>query len=145
DQTDELVAGNKVWFFYDPQQDTFRTYVTRGDAGQTPVQVRRVAKRQLIKERDTFKSERDTAQSEATTLAQEKTQLESDIATKQNSLFYHAAATKSLQEQGVLSPVLKRLQDMKGLVFDESLDLRAGTSINLVPQSFGLDQIRAVR
>src|SRR5262249_50061860 len=30
DQTDELVAGNKVWFFYDPQQDTFRTYVTRG-------------------------------------------------------------------------------------------------------------------
>src|SRR5262249_39989302 len=112
DQTDELVAGNKVWFFYDPQQDTFRTYVTRGDAGQTPVQVRRVAKRQLIKERDTFKSERDTAQSEATTLAQEKTQLESDIATKQNSLFYHAAATKSLQEQGVLSPVLKRLQDM---------------------------------
>src|SRR5262249_30254987 len=32
DQTDELLAGNKVWFFYDPQQDTFRTYVTQGEA-----------------------------------------------------------------------------------------------------------------
>ncbi len=145
DQTDELLAGNKVWFFYDAQQDAFRTYVTRGDAGQTPVQVRRAQKHQLVKERDAYKTERDTAQTEAAALAQVKTQLESDIATRQNSLYYHAANTRSLREQGVLSPVLRRFHDMKGLTFDESLDLRAGTSIDLVPQNYGLDQIRAVR
>src|SRR5437867_1253873 len=61
DQTDELLPGNKVWFFYDPQRDIFRTYVTQGDAGQTPLVVRRARQRQLLKERDTFKSERDTA------------------------------------------------------------------------------------
>ena len=138
DQTDELLAGNKVWFFYDPQQDTFRTYVTQGDAGQTPVVVRRARQRRLIKERD-------TAQAAAVTLEQEKSQLESDIATRQNSLFYHAASDVRLKDQGVLSPVLKRLRDMKSVTFDESLDLRQGTSIDLVPQTYGLEQIRAVR
>jgi hypothetical protein len=145
DQSDELLAGNKVWFFYDPNQDTFRTYVTRGDAGQTPVQLRRVRQRLLVKERDTAISERDTAQSEAVALAQAKSQLESDIATRQNSVYYHAANAQKLRDQGVLSPVLKRLRDMKGLTFDDSLDLRAGSSINLVPQSYGLDQISSVR
>src|SRR5256885_1184502 len=41
DQTDELVPGNKVWFFYDQGRDTFRTYVTQGEAGQTPLAIRR--------------------------------------------------------------------------------------------------------
>jgi len=145
DRTDELVAGNKVWFFYDPQQDAFRTYVTRGDAGQTPIQVRRAAKRKLVKERDTYKTERDMAQTEAATLAQDKAQLENDIATRQNSLYYHAATTRNLKDQGVLSPLLNRLRDMKNVRFDESLDLRAGTSIDLVPRNYGLDEIRAVR
>jgi hypothetical protein len=138
DQTDELLAGNKVWFFYDPEQDTFRTYVTQGEAGQTPVRVRRAHQRQLVKERD-------NAQAEAAQLEQVKSHLESDIATRENSLFYHAANAQNLRDQGVLSPVLKRLRDLKGLTFDESLDLRAGTSINLLPQNYGLDQIRMVR
>jgi len=145
DQTDELLAGNKVWFFYDPQQDSFRTYVTQGDAGQTPVRVRRARQRRLVKERDAYRSERDNAQAEAAALEQVKSQLESDIATRQNSLFYHAANAQNLRDQGVLSPVLKRLRDMKGLTFNESLDLRAQTSIDLVPQNFGLEQIRMVR
>jgi len=145
DQTDELLAGNKVWFFYDPQQDSFRTYVTQGSAGQTPVQVRRARQRQLVKERDTYRSERDTAQQETAALEQVKSQLETEIATRQNSLFYHAASDENLRGQGVLSSVLKRLRDVKGVTFDESLDLRQGTSIDLVPQNFGLDQIRVVR
>ena len=138
DQTDELLAGNKVWFFYDPQQDTFRTYVTLGDAGQTPIQVRRARQSKLVQERDVYKTERDTAQAE-------RAALESDLATRQNSLFYHAASDENLRGQGVLSSVLKRLRDVKGVTFDESLDLRQGTSIDLVPQNFGLDQIRVVR
>ena len=138
DQTDELLAGNQVWFFYDPQQDTFRTYVTQGDAGQTPIRVRRANQRKLIRERD-------TAQAHAENLERVKSELESDIATRQNSLFYHAASDVSLTGQGVLSPVLKRLRDVQGVQFEESLDLRAGNSISLTPQSYGLDQIRSVR
>src|SRR3989441_367077 len=121
DQTDELVAGNKVWFFYDQGRDTFRTYVTQGEAGQTPLAVRRATKRRLIKERDQALVQRDeaaTARDEAVRtvndLQQVKTSLEADIAVlrenkaalegsvqrlssdlsfRQNSLFYHAAST----------------------------------------------------
>src|SRR3989454_1903312 len=48
DQTDELLAGNKVWFFYDAARDTFRTYVTQGEAGQTPPPVRRGPKKGVV-------------------------------------------------------------------------------------------------
>jgi len=159
DQTDELVAGNKVWFFYDPQTDAFRTYVTQGEAGLTPLAVRRARQRQLIKERDTFKAERDTAQTEVaglqvtnadleqtkTSLEDTRTRLENDIATRENSLYYHAANEKSLKDQGVLSSVLKKVRDVKGISYDESLDLREGTTITLLPENYGLAEIREVR
>jgi hypothetical protein len=145
DQTDELVPGNQVWFFYDPGRDSFRTYVTRGTAGQTPIVVRRARQRELVKERDTFKSERDTAQADAASLQLAKTQLEDELVLKQNSLFYHAASSQNLKEQGILSPVLRRLNNVKGLNYDESLDLRQETSITLFPQSFSLEEIHAVR
>jgi hypothetical protein len=159
DQTDELVAGNKVWFFYDPKTDAFRTYVTQGEAGLTPLAVRRARQRQLIKERDTFKAERDTAQTEVaglqvtnadleqtkTSLEDTRTRLENDIATRENSLYYHAANEKSLKDQGVLSSVLKKVRDVKGISYDESLDLREGTTITLLPENYGLAEIREVR
>lgn len=152
DQTDELVAGNQVWFFYDPNQDTFRTYVTQGTAGQTPIMVRRAQKKALIKERDVAKAERDTAQSErdnaqaqAAQLDEQKTQLENEMATKANSVYYHAASSQALKDQGVLSGVLKRLQDVKNVSYDQSLDLRAGSTITLTPQAYGLETIKGVR
>ncbi|HKQ98965.1 MAG TPA: hypothetical protein VJV75_13905, partial [Candidatus Polarisedimenticolia bacterium] len=173
DRSDELVAGNHVWFFYDPNQDTFRTYITQGEAGQTPLAVRRAKQRQLIAERDTLKVERDTehtareaAETEVASLEQRKTQLESDIsllqqnkadlesnvdrlskdlAFRQNSLFYHAEASRSLKDKGVLSGVLARVKDVKGVTYDEALDLRQATSINLDPNLFGLEKIHDVR
>jgi hypothetical protein len=145
DLTDELLPGNQVWFFYDPQKDTFRTYVTAGDAGQTPVAMRRARTRQLVKERDAYKQERDTAQEHVASLEQDKSQLEDELVTRQNSLYYHAESDQSLKEQGVLSPVLKRVRDVKGVSYDQALDLRAGTSITLDPRAYGLDRIRSVR
>lgn len=173
DQTDELLAGNKVWYFYDADRDTFRTYVTQGEAGQTPLAVRRAQKRQLIKERNTYKTERDSAQAEVATLQQTKAELEAtksqletdvdgltqrkaelegkvddltrDIATRENSLYYHAENERSLKDSGVLSSVLKKMRDVKGLHYDESLDLRQGTIITLTPQNYGLAGIREVR
>ena len=173
DQTDELVPGNKVWFAYDSKQDTFRTYVTRGEANQTPLAVRRALQRKIISERDEARTERDSAQSERDTaraevsqLQQVKAGLESDIAAlqqnktaleasvarlsgdlsfRQNSLFYHAANVHDLRQQGVLTSVLKRVQDVKPVNFDTALDLRENTTITLDPQSFGLERIGRVR
>jgi predicted nucleic acid-binding Zn-ribbon protein len=166
DQTDELVPGNKVWFAYDPKDDAFRTYITRGEAKQLPLALRRANQRNLIGERDTARSERDVAQAEVSNLQQIKAGLETDISMlqankasledsvarlssdlsfRQNSLFYHAANERSLKDQGVLSPVLKRVKDVKPLQYEASLDLRSGTTINLEPRLFGLESIGRVR
>ena len=173
DRTDVLLAGNHVWFFYDPRQDTFRTYVTQGEAGQTPLAVRRAQQRKLLAERDTAINERDqehtarqVAETEVTSLEARKQQLESDInllqqnkadlessvdrlsrdlAFRQNSLFYHAETQRSLKDRGVLSSVLARVKDVKGVDYNESLDLRNGTSIALDPGAFGLTKIKEVR
>jgi hypothetical protein len=173
DQTDELLPGNQVWFFYDPQQDVFRTYVTQGEAGRTPLAVRRALQRKLI-------SERDAAQAAVTALEQTKSTLEADISTlrqtqaelearkaelethkarlesnvdqlskdlsfQQNSLFYHAASARELKDKGILTTVLKRVRDVKGVSFDKALDLRQGTTIYLTPGRFGLERIRDVK
>jgi len=145
DQTDELLAGNQVWFFYDPQKDTFRTYVTAGDAGQTPVMARRAKTRQIIKERDTARKERDSAVEHATEVEEAKAQVEDEFTVHRNSLFYHAASDRTLKEQGVLTGFLKRVRDVRGITFDESVNLAQETTIDLDPASYGLDQIRSVR
>ncbi|MGH9869670.1 MAG: hypothetical protein ACREAA_16080 [Candidatus Polarisedimenticolia bacterium] len=138
DQTDELLAGNQVWFFHDAQNDTFRTYVTAGSAGQTPVTVRRARTRQLIKERD-------SARVQAASLKQEKTELQDAFVAHQNSLFYHAESDQALKEKGVLSGFLKRVQDVKSISYDQSVNLAQETTISLDPHAYGLDQIRSVR
>jgi hypothetical protein len=180
DQTDELVAGNKVWFFYDPERDSFRTYVTQGTAGQTPLVVRRALKRQLVTERDAAQAKvndleqtkaqletqisglnndiqilgdrRTELETEVAGLQQNKTQLENkvtdlsaDLAFRQNSLFYHAASEQELKDKGVLSSVLKRVQDVKGVEYEQALDLRQSTTLTLTPGTYGLSHIKSVR
>lgn len=173
DQTDELLPGNKVWFFYDPRQDTFRTYVTQGEAGRTPLVVRRAVKRALISERDAaraeaaeLETERDVARAEIRKLEQIKSNLEtdvallrrnkerleasvqrlsSDLAFQENTLRYHAASVSDLKELGVLSRVLKRVEDIREIDFDSALDLRRASSITLTPELFGLERITRVR
>ncbi|HET6278448.1 MAG TPA: hypothetical protein VFG08_06675, partial [Candidatus Polarisedimenticolia bacterium] len=173
DQTDELLPGNQVWFFYNPEQDVFRTYVTAGEAGRTPLAVRRAKQRQLIGERDaartdavTYASERDAARADVDQLQRVKADLESDIdglqhtrrelesnvsrlssdlAFQTNSLFYHAASIAELKDKGVLTRVLKNVDDMRDVQFDTALDLRRDTTITLRPEVFGLESIRNVK
>ena len=109
--------------------------MTAGDAGQTPVTLRRARTRQLVKERDVYKQERDSAQGQVASLQQDKSQLEDEIATKQNSLYSHADSDQNL----------KRLRDVKGVSYDQSVDLSQETSIALDPRAYGLEQIRSVR
>lgn len=73
DLNEDLIPGFKVWYNYDKDKNTFRTYVTQGEAGQTPLAVKRALKRKLINERDTEKARADS-------LEQTKTQLETNIA-----------------------------------------------------------------
>src|SRR6185436_14530357 len=72
DLNEELVPGFKVWYNYDKEKDTFKTYVTQGEAGQTPLAVKRAMKRKLI-------GERDVAMAKAVALEQTKKSLEGDI------------------------------------------------------------------
>ncbi|HEV8202096.1 MAG TPA: hypothetical protein VGS03_18960 [Candidatus Polarisedimenticolia bacterium] len=145
DQTDELVPGNKVWFLYNPKDDSFRTYVTRGDALQTPVMVRRAQKKELLAERDGARSERDAAQQQAAQKEQERAAIEAEMHTRENSVYYHAASNTSLKESGVLSPITSKIQDVKSIGYDQSVDLRSKTTIDLVPERYGLQQIRSIR
>jgi hypothetical protein len=145
DQSDELVPGNQVWFFYDKDKDSFRTYVTRGDARMTPNTLRRQKTKALVTERDTFRTQRDAAEQTAGELAQQKAQLENDIEVAKNSIHYYAATDDVLKANGVLSPVLKKVQTTKGISFDNALDLRTGQTITLDPKAFGLAEIRSLR
>lgn len=76
DQTEMLLPGNKVWFFYDPDRDFFRTYVTAGNAGRTPGVVRRAMTRQLVRERDASRQEAASLAAERIQLAEEITVLQ---------------------------------------------------------------------
>jgi hypothetical protein len=166
DLTDELLPGNKVWFFHDAEKDAFRTYVTQGEAGRTPLAVRRALQRRLISERDAAQAAAQVAQAAVQSLEQVKQGLEADIAGlrrdktgletdvarlsrdlafQQNSLFYHAASLRDLKDQGVVTAVLKRVRDVKGVTFEAALDLREATMIVLTPGAFGLERIKTVR
>jgi chromosome segregation ATPase len=176
---EDLVPGFKVWFNYFKEEDKFKTYVTRGEAGQTPLAVARASKRNLI-------HERDVAVARATALEETKATLETDItrlmgdvhsledrkaelniqvadlearnqdlnekgqklsedlSLTQNSMYYYANSQQALAEQGVLSRFMKNLKDVKGISYDESLDLRQSTSINLEAQPYGLTEIKDV-
>jgi len=158
DRSDELVAGNHVWFFYDPKQDTFRTYVTIGEAGQTPLAVRRAKERKLIAERDEFRTQRDTAQAgkdaaeaQVSSLSERKAQLESDVSgLEKNKADWKTTSTgcratspsgrtpssitreRALPERARRAQrVLAHVKDVKGVTYDTSLDLRQATSITL--------------
>ncbi|HET6371722.1 MAG TPA: hypothetical protein VFG76_00300 [Candidatus Polarisedimenticolia bacterium] len=179
DLSEDLVPGFKVWYNYDKENNTFKTYVTQGEAGQTPLAVKRALKRQLI-------GERDSAMAKAAALEQTKTSLEKDVASlqtdvrgledrkgtlevqvadlearngdlqtrgdrleddlafRQNSLFYYAGSEGQLAQQGVLTRFLKNLKDIKGITYDDALDLRQAKSISFTPAAYGLRSIKGV-
>jgi len=179
DLTEELLPGFKVWYNYEKESDVFKTYVTQGEAGQTPLAVKRAVKRKLIAERDVAVArvqsleetkkglDQDIARLETDVMTLEdrrgqlETQvagletrnqdlqvrgdrLEDDLAFRKNSLFYHASSEGALAQQGVLTRFLKNLKDVKGIDYDETLDLRQAKSISFSPEPYGLKSISGV-
>lgn len=179
DLNENLIPGFKVWYNYDENKDSFRTYVTKGEAGQTPLAVKRAVKRKLIDERDVAQAraeeltekkaelEVDIDKLEAevsgleekkgelegkvsdlvarnTSLTETKESLESDLAFRQNSLYYHAGSEKELTKQGILTKFLENVKDVNAIDFAETLDLRQAQSISFRPGPYGLKSIRDI-
>ncbi len=111
DMTDELLPGNRVWFFYDGDRDAFRTYVTQGEATQTPVALRRAQKRGLI-------TERDEAQQRAEVLA---TDLEVTRAEKEREVAMLSEEVQGLQDRR--SMLEMEVTGLEGRVSDLSAEL----------------------
>jgi hypothetical protein len=179
DLNEDLTPGFKVWYNYDKENGTFKTYVTQGEAGQTPLAVKRAIKRNLIGERDAAMAKATALETTKKGLEQDISRLETDVrgledrrstlevqvadlegrnndlqsrgdrleadlAFRQNSLFYHADSEGSLAQQGVLTRFLKNLKDVKGISYDETLDLRQAKSISFTPEAYGLKKIRGL-
>jgi len=179
DLTENLVPGFKVWYNYNKDDDTFKTYVTQGEAGQTPLAVKRALSRRLVNERDaalaksqalvqtkkTLEGDVARLETDVRGLEDRKSTLEtqvadldarngdlqsrgdhlqSDLEFRQNSLYYHASSEKDLAQQGVLTRFLKNLKDVKGISYDDALDLRQAKSISFAPGSYGLKTIKGV-
>src|SRR5438093_8645473 len=70
--------------------------------------------------------------------------LQTDLEFRQNSLFYHASSERALAQQGVLTRFLKNLKDVKGVSYDDALDLRQAKSISFSPEAYGLKSIKGV-
>lgn len=176
DLSEDLIPGFKIWYNYDKEKGTFKTYVTQGEAGQTPLAVKRAVKRKLIGERDEAVAKAQALEQTKSALEQDISQLEvdikgledrrstlevqvadldarnqdlqargdrleSDLEFKRNSLFYHADSAKVLANQGVLTRFLKNLKDVKGVTFEDAVDLRQARSITFDPQAYGLKSI----
>jgi hypothetical protein len=75
----DMVAGNKVWFYYAKDKDMFASWVQRGDAKQEPYTLQLAKRRQLI-------SERDQAVAKVATLEDRKKELEGEISTLQGDV-----------------------------------------------------------
>jgi hypothetical protein len=179
DLNEDLVPGFKVWYNYNKDDDTFKTYVTQGEAGQTPLAVKRAMKRKLIGERDVAMARAAALEQTKSSLQNDVSRLETDIsgledrkaslesnvadlqgrnsdlqtrgdkfeadlAFKQNSVFYHAENAKTLADQGVLTKFLKNLKDVKGIAYEDAVDLRQARSITFTPQTYGLKSIKGV-
>lgn len=179
DLNEELMPGFKVWYNYNAENGSFKTYVTQGEAGQTPLAVKRAVRRKLVEERDVAHARATALEQTKKTLQSDISRLETDISGledrrsnlevqvadlearnnnlqvrgdkleedltfRQNSLFYHVNSQKALADQGILTRFLKNLKDVKGVSFDESLDLRQAKSITVTPEPYGLRKITSV-
>jgi chromosome segregation ATPase len=78
-------------------------------------------------------------------LKERVTKLSSDLASRENSVFFHAANERELREHGALTAILKRFRDAKDLSFDRSVDLRTGNTIALNAADLGMERIKKVR
>ena len=129
-------AGERGWL--GTTRSDAETYASERDAARADVD-------QLLQVKADLKTDIDDLQRTRRELESSVSRLSSDLAFQTNSLFYHAASITELKDKGVLTRVLKRVDDMRGVQFDTALDLRRDTTITLRPEMFGLERIKKVK
>ncbi len=167
-----MISGFRVWNFY--SGDEFRSFVTQGSADISPRELKKVAQKYLIDIRDKALAETEKLTDEINSLTSIKYQLNShisDLRDKEqkmrkklknlfeqnlemqrviNSLFFITALEKDLIRTGIIkSPILgilgpKKLVEISPEYFNQNIDLRQTTVIEIHAYEFNLSKIKSV-
>lgn len=165
---EDLSPGNHVYLFYDRGSRRFGTYVTQGKATASPLAVERAIRRRLVTERDQAIAYADQLSLRKGELERQVAALEVDLRELEdrrsrtqreleavrreaerveNSIFYHVASAEDLRERGVVRDTLfttPQVDEPGKVAYDQSLDLRTGTTIELFPSDYGLEKVKRI-
>lgn len=169
--TNELATGMEVWHFYvDGVYGTTVTQGTakvspfflnqrryrrlkkeRDDAVslakslEAEIVVLEATRDQLQEDLVVTAARLDRVQKERDEVTYEKELLQADkaeLVAANESVWYHIDTARRLREKDILAPGGMRLRDWRKDLFDQSLDLREGTSLTVFAEDFGVRRIR---
>ncbi len=102
---------------------------------------------QLRSDLSRVESERDRLRSETDELSREVDLLVDDNAALvegNQSVWFHVDTARRLREKDVLAPMGMQLKEWRKDLFDQSLDLRATSSVKVYAEDFGVKRLRKV-
>lgn len=92
------------------------------------------------RERDDLRVEADELTREVDLLAEDN----SALVEGNESVWFHVDTARRLREKDVLAPMGLRLKEWRKDLFDQSLDLRASSSLKVYAEDFGVKKLRKV-
>ena len=167
-----MISGFRVWNFY--SGDEFRTFVTQGNADISPKKLKTMAQQYLIDLKDKALAETERLGKEITRMISIKDQLDSRINHLRererkmrkklntlsdeniemqrviNSLFFMTGLDKDLIKRGIIKDAFlgiigsKKLKEISPEYFNQHIDLREKTTIEIEADEFNLSKIKSV-
>jgi hypothetical protein len=167
-----MISGFRVWNFY--SGDEFRTFVTQGNADISPAKLKTMAQQYLIDLNNKVLVETERLTNEINRLTSIKEQLDSRIDHLRereknlrreinslfnenlemqrvvNSLFFMVGVDKDLIKKGIIKDAFlgiigsKRLKEISPEFFNQYIDLRKKTKIEIKADEFNLSKIKNV-
>ncbi len=164
-----LIPGFKVWNFYSGEE--YGTFITQGGAPISPNAIRRKAKQQLVDARDNAIAEKDKLADDIKVLEQKRDQIigqvddlnqekqnlmvkigdlgekNSEMQTTINSVHYMLDTKKNLLEKKIIKGGFLRSPRLKNIspeIFNNSMDLREISNIEISAKQFELKKIKKI-
>jgi len=167
-----MISGVRVWNFY--SGDEFRSFVTQGSADISPEKLKKMAQQYLINIKDKALAETEKLTNEINKLTSIKDQLNSLITDLRdneqklrkrlntlsaqnlemqrviNSLFFMTGLEKDLIKKGIIKDAFlglggtKKLMEISPEYFNQHIDLREKTKIEIEAGQFNLSKIKSV-
>jgi len=167
-----MISGVRVWNFY--SGDEFRSFVTQGSADISPEKLKKMAQQYLINIKDKALAETEKLTNEINKLTSIKDQLNSLITDLRdneqklrkrlntlsaqnlemqrviNSLFFVTGLEKDLIKKGIIKDAFlglggtKKLMEISPEYFNQHIDLREKTKIEIEAGQFNLSKIKSV-